>query len=232
MNFLELVNRGRTEGGVSGPALVSLGGTLSRQAEDMKNRINEGWMELQRRHAQWDFMRKAFSFDTTIAQQTYTPTGTPPVGAGLADFKNWKRDTFRIWTTSIGPADEQILGFLDYPTFRNLYQYASMRTTYQRPAVYTIAPNKDILLGAAPNAVFTVSGEYFKKPEPMVAETDEPGLLPDDYHMLIVWFALMNHGEFEAAPEVIRRAERNKARMVAELEADQLPGVTFGAPLA
>lgn len=232
MNFLQLVNRVRLESGASGPQLISVGGTLSFENMRFKANVNEAWMDVQRLNPYWKFMQREFAKPTIAGQQAYTPTDVAPVGWGITDFKNWKRDTFRLYTTSVGTSDEQILGFLDYETFRNLYVFGNMRTTQQRPAVFTVAPNKSILFGAVPNAVFTCVGEYFAKPTEMVADTDLPGLLPDDFHMLIVWRAMLNYGEFEAAPEVLRRAQRNILNLQSRLEIDQGQELVFGPPLA
>lgn len=232
MTFLELVNRARLEGDTSGADLTTLGGTLSRESTRFKTWVAEAWNEVQTLHDDWGWMRKSFSFDTVASVATYTPTGGAGVGAGLSDFANWKRDTFRLYTTSIGQNDEQILPFQDYETFRNLYQYATMRTTDQRPAVFTIDPNKNLIFGARPNAVFTCVGDYYAKPTQLVADTDTLTLLPERFHMLVVWRALLNYGEFEAAAEVMRRAERNLLRLQSALEAEYLPQMGFGPPLA
>jgi hypothetical protein len=50
--------------------------------------------------------------------------------------------------------------------------------------------------------------------------------------MLIVWKALESYALHESAQEVLTRALREGTRLMSRLEADQLPEITYGPPLA
>ena len=61
------------------------------------------------------FLRGNFNFNTVAQQQTYTDSD-----AGISsDFGNWKNDSFRCSKDS-NFVDEQLMAYMDYPTFRNL----------------------------------------------------------------------------------------------------------------
>lgn len=228
MNFLELVNRTRVECGVSGPALATVQ-NLSGEAARIANWVNAAWVDVQTTKEDWQWMRTGFEFNTTAQQQIYTPT---QAGVG-STFANWKRDSFRCSSVGQNYGDEQLLNYMEYTTFRNLYQYANMRTTYSRPVVVTIAPGSDKSLGfgAIPDQAYVISGEYYKKPTELSADIDEPSL-PNRFHMMIVYRAMMFYAGYEAAPEVYSRGETEFKRLMNRLDIDQLPTTVSGPPLA
>lgn len=229
MTFLELVNRARRESGVSGAALSSVATDSALTAEGLRFKywVIEAWREIQTQHADWNWMRKPVSFNTTAGVNTYAPAA-----CNVTDLGDWKRNSFRAYTTSMGYGDEQILPFMEYETFRNVYLYGNMRTTQSRPVSFTINPaDKSLILGAVPNDDYTVVGEYFKKPVDLSADSDTPEL-PDRYHMFIVYKAMSSYAFYESAPEVLERAQRGEKKMLTLLEFDQMPVLTSGPPLA
>lgn len=233
MSWLQLVNRVRHEAGASGADLTSLGGTLSAENTRIKEWCNEAWIDIQRLHAQWQFMLSDFSFTTTIGLGVYTAaTLSTPITA----FKNWKLDTFRAYNTAAGFPDEQLLPYLPFASFRNMYLFGDMRTTQTRPTFYSVDQSKALRLGPLPDAIYTVNGQYWRLPEGFAADTDTPqGTAPaftEDYHMLIVWKALESYALFESAQEVLTRALREGTKVLSRLQIDQLPTMGYGAPLA
>lgn len=226
MNFLELVNRTRVECGVSGPTLTTLS-NLTGESARIKDWVNEAWMDIQRAKEDWFFMRQPLQFNTVAQQRFYTPAQ-----AGVSSFSNWKRDSFRASTVGSNYGDEQLLNYMDFLIYRNLYWYANMRNTYQRPVVVTIDPQKNLGFGAAPDQAYVIVGEYYTNPELMVDDTDTPGLLPDRFHMAIVYRAMIYYAGYESAPEVFSRGQSEFNRIMARIDIDQLPTMISGAPLA
>lgn len=230
MTFLELVNAARRECGANNgnSPLLSLGGVLSYENTRFKSWVNEAWREIQRKHRQWGFMERDFSFNTTVGVQQYTAA---TLSTPIASFANWKRDSFRIYVTATGFSDEQILGLEDLQVFRNLYVFGTNRTLQQRPVLFAIDTQKRILLGPVPDLVYTVVGQYYKAADDLVADGEEPAF-EDEFHDLIVYKVMQKYGMYEAASEVLARGETEGGRLMAQLEADFLPKITFGPTLA
>lgn len=231
MNFLALVNRTRSECGVSAIALTTLTGLAAEDAR-VKAWVAEAWHDIQLHKPDWNWMRKAFSFTTLVS--TYNPTLTQTSTTDLAD---WKRDSFRCYTTATGFPDEMIMPFMEYDTFRNVYLFGAMRSqTPTRPAVFSIAPNKTLMLGPIPAAGYTVNGEYYRTLTDLTADADDPAAAGNDFdarwHMLIVYYAMKSYAAYEAAPEVQARADKEEKRLMQRLALDMLPTITFGPPLA
>ena len=225
MNLLQLVNQTRVECGVSGPTLSTAQGQVGESGR-MVSWVQQAWIDLQTSKEDWLFLRKPFNFNTTGAQWQYTATD-----AGLSDFGNWKRDSFRCSSVGQDYKDEQLMNFMEWTTFRNLYRYANMRNTTARPVVISITPEKDMAFGSTPDQAYVIDAEYYTQPVSLSADTDTPGL-PDRFHMAIVYRAMMYYAGYEAAPEVLSRGDFEYRRLYSRMEIDQLPTLVSGPPLA
>lgn len=226
MNYLQLVNRARTECGVSGGDLVTTSGQTGEAAR-FTGWINSAYVDIQSSKEDWEWMRSDVTFNLVAEQYSYTPT---EAGIGTT-FANWKRNSFRCSTSGNNYGDEQLLNFMDWTTFRDLYQYGNMRTTYSRPVVLSVKPNKDLAFGPSPDQAYVINAEYYTKPVEFSSDSDEPAL-PDRFHMLVVYRAMMFYGGYEAAPEVYQRGEFEFKRLMDRLTLDQLPTTVSGPPLA
>lgn len=225
MNLLQLVNQTRVECGVSGPALTTAQSQTGESGRIVAW-VVQAWTDIQTSKEDWLFMRKSFDFNTTANVWEYSAAD-----AGLTDFGNWKRDSFRASTYGQDFKDEQLLNYMEWTTFRNLYRYANMRNTKARPVVVSIMPNKDLAFGSIPDNVYVIDGEYYTQPVVLSADADTP-LLPARFHMAIVYRAMMYYAGYEAAPEVMTRGEFEYRRLYMRMEIDQLPTLISGPPLA
>jgi hypothetical protein len=230
MNFLALCQRLRQECGISGsgPAtVVSQTGNLKR----IVDWTNTAWMDIQTTHQDWDWMRTSASFTTVTSQATYAlGTGTGQVGVSTATFGKWARDTFRNYVTSVGTRSEVFMDYIHYDTWRDSYMYGALRNTTTRPLQMTIAPDKSVCLGPPPIAGYTITGDYFTAPYEMSADADIPSL-PTQFHMAIIYRAMMAYGAYESAPEVYQRGELEFGKLMRRMTADRVPESTWGGAL-
>ena len=217
MNYLQLVARLKRKCRVTGAAPASIENATSEEVNRLKDWINEAWMDIQETRQDWDWMRGSCSFATVAGQAIYTPTE-----AGVTDFGIWTRDTWRIYTTSAGMPSEQFLIYRSYESWRNLYQFGSMRTSQTQPVDLTITPDKSIGIGPIPTAGYTVIGDYFKLPTELSLNADTPAM-PSRFHMLIVYRAMMFYGVSEAAPKVYEEGKTEFNRMMSRVTENNLP---------
>lgn len=230
MNYLQLINRARVECGVSGASTPLTEVTaLTGESYRIASWVNSAWVDIQTAKEDWQWMRDTVEFTLTTQQQFYTPT---EAGVG-STFANWKRDSWRASSVGQDYKDEQLLNYMDYTTFRNLYMYANMRNTYARPVVVTVDPDKRLGFGTKPDQPYVISGEYYVQPTEFSASTDAPpSVFPTRFHMMIVYRAMMFYGGYESAPEVYQRGEFEFKRLMNRLDIDQLPTLVSGPPLA
>lgn len=130
--------------------------------------------------------------------------------------------------TSAGVGNEIWLQQYEYNSFRDYYLLGARKITYSRPIAISISPSKDLVLGLAPDQVYTVSGEYYKTPQVFTADADIPEM-PARFHMAIVHKALIKYGMYEAASEVIQEHAALYGTFINKLEADQAPQITVGS---
>lgn len=230
MNFLQLINRTRVECGVSGAATpLTTAQGLTGESARIANWVASAWTDIQASREDWQWMRAPLQFNLVAQQQTYTPAQ-----AGVAaTFGNWKRDSFRCSSVGQNYQDEQLMNFMEFTTFRNLYQYGTMRTTYARPVVVSIVPgvDKSLAFGTIPDQAYVITGEYYTQPVTLSLDADTPAF-PDRFHLGIVYRAMMFYGGYESAPEVYQRGETEFKRVMNRLNIDQLPTLVSGPPLA
>lgn len=231
LTFLQLVNRVRRECGVSGGELLTLQSGLTIEQTRFKDWVNDAWNDLQVMREDWLWMRAQFSFETGAGVQNYSLSDI-----GATDLGDWQRGSFRCYTTSVGPADEQILPFMEYQTWRNVYLYGTMRTTQTRPVVLTVMPDRTLSTGPVPDGVYTILGEYTRAPVALAADSDAPSTsanpLPERFQMIVVYRAMKAFATFAVAPEIYDRAMREERRLMQQLLSYGVPTITSGPPLA
>lgn len=224
MTYLQIVQRFCRESGLANTISAVTG--QSGEALRMCEWANSAWMDIQGYHQDWGWLRTSTSFVCVDGQASYTPAQ-----AGTTNFGMWVRDSFRNYPTATGTDAEIRMEFMDYEMWRDLYQFGSNRTATSQPKYFTILPaNKAIGLGPVPTADYTVTADYFTLPTELEASSDTPSL-PTQYHMAIVYRAMMMYGAYEAAPEVYQRGELEFKRLLRRLENDYMPEVTLGGPL-
>lgn len=226
-SFIDIVNRARSECGVTGNPLTTLSGVTGESLR-FKNWVAEAYMEIQRKHTDWEWLRESFSITTVDAQQVYTLANI-----GISEtFGKWKPDTFRIYTTALGYSTETFMYPTAYESFRDTWQFGANRAVKNRPTTFAVFPNKSLGLGPAPDATgYTVVGDYYTQPVEMADDDDVPAF-PSKFHMLLVYEAMKHYAWYESAAEVYQRGDVKAGALMSELEFDQLPSVIIGGAMA
>lgn len=224
MNFLQLVARLSQEAQISGEGPST---TIGQTGENrnLVNWTNSAWEEIQMMQPDWLWMRGFFNFTTTENQASYTT-----VQAGIASrFSSWVKASMRVYETSIGEDNSTELPFLDYPTYRSYYLTNTQAPG--RPVIHSVAPNRDLYLGPKPNGTgYTIKGEYNKSIQSLSADADEPEM-PSEYHMMIVYLALMKYARAEVAGEIYTDAQAEFRKFKNRLMLNQLAPVTMAGSL-
>ena len=228
MTFLQLVQRLHSEAARQGSApttVISQSGFTQR----LINWILTAYEDVQSEHESWHFRRSDFSWTTTASTQNYTSAEHL-----ITDLAAWRIDTdhnnlsgVRLYSSV---ADEQDLIYFPWDDYRATYKYGSFRTQSGRPTIFSIKPDLSMDLWPIPDATYTVNGEYYMDMQTMALDASVP-ILPD-YHMIIVWKALMYYGAFEGAPDVYAHGQNEYQKLLSKLEINQLDRASWGYPLA
>jgi len=225
MNRLQLCQELIDDCGITGAMTTTIGQT--GEFATVVRMIDEAYEDVQNEHSRWEFLKFTFTFSTVAAAQTYTPAAAGV--SDLAEWKTWGDDTFRVYTGA--GTNEIYLHFVPWDLFRQTYLFSGNRTTTGLPVLYTVRPDQSLMFWPIPNAIFTVEGEYWKRPQVMAANVDEP-LFPARFHRIIKAKARMAYGANESSSEDFSKGELDYKKLFSKLRRDQLPAISIGATLA
>ena len=229
MTFLQLSSRLRQEVGGSGTGPTAVTGQTGeyRRIVDWIASADE---DIQRMHNEWRFMRSGFTVNTVTSDGSYlfgdctdTTSSTP-----ITNFRDWCKDSLKIYLTSSGVGTETPLYFIEYQDWYDIYNTGTQ--TDGQPICFTIGNDLSIKLGPKPNDVYTLTGEYQKSAVQMTANSDIPAY-PSEYHMIAVYRAMMKYGRYTGATEVYQDGKNEYKAMLKEMRRTQLPRTKLGQPL-
>lgn len=213
----------------SQPAAVT--GQVGRNAKIVAW-IRDAWVDIQNEHASWRFRRKDFTSALIVSTGEYTQASF-----GLTDVALWpsgrgaQGDAFTIYNPSTGVSDETPLYFIDWESFKRRYRRGTQ--TDDRPQFWSVDYEGNLCIGPAPDIAYTFKGEYVRTAQELSANADEP-ICPDDFHMIIVWYALLRlMGADEAPADARAHAAIQYDLLSRAMAASELPEVTTaGSSLA
>jgi len=243
MNFLALCQQTCVESGVASsvaiqtalPTVVGATGSLGR----IVGWVSDAWNDLQCDHDDWDWMLSSVllgggvAFQTVAGQAPYPlGTGAGTVGVAVDSFGKWDRETPRCYPTASGFTGEIFLDEVSFDEWRDGMMLGAMRNVQTRPVAFAVGPDQSLCLGPPPNALYTITADYFMAPQALAADTDVPLGLPTRFQHLIIYTAMKKAAGYESAPELYQRASEEYAPMYAQLMAVRAKRMTFGGALA
>lgn len=226
MNYLALCQRFYRESGESFSKPDTVDGATGYDAL-VTGWINQTWLDIQkdrRARGRWKWAWREWSMTIGPSSRDYvlpTPTGAKVPIAVIAP------DSLTIEPQG-APGQVQPLRAQDWFDMRR--ETRVVKTG--RPARFAELENGKLRFDRLPDANYTVRGEGWLGPWLLTKNTDEPDM-PGEYHMLIVYQALLDYGRWESAGEQYRAAEVAAARLWRQLLQQQAQPVRVGRrPLA
>lgn len=236
MTYLELCRALRRECGVSGTsttpsAVTSQTGEMLR----LVNWIKDAWIEIQGRHSDWRWMRRAFTVNTVLGDGVYTYGDCTDVDAAapITRFGQWWAHDielpFTTYLQSTGVGGERDLPYIDWAQFRYMYRRGTQNNNV--PSYVSVDPGDQLVIGPKPDGVYVVNGDYQRSAQILAVDDDTPEI-PTQYHMLIVYEAMKKYAGYEAAAEVYDRGNEQATKLMRQLEANQKTQIRLAPPLA
>lgn len=223
MNFLQLAQRVYTEGGISG----QIASTQNQTGEALRvvQWVASAYLEiLNDQGLVWNFLRKEVSVQLTIGEGTYSFDDL-----NLSQAVQWDIHSMRV-SVNADASDETFLMGMRYPEFRDYWLFSSRREVISRPLNVAVDIETKLRIAPIPDQPYWLRAQVQVMPTPLTADEDVP-ILPARYEMAIVWRALRHYGMFEAAPEVVARADIAYKEVMQQLWMDQSPEVIVGSPI-
>lgn len=215
MNFLQLVQRLHSESLRSTAQPTDVTDTSARPKR-LADWIADAWREIQS-DRDWRWMRTTLDVALTVGLQTYDATSN----FSATRFGRWRPEDSDYQPVLYRASQPNALWFLSYwqlDQFRQEFIYRTWGQTL--PIAWTWDENNQLLIGPAPSEAFKLRIEYWKEPSELAANDDTPDM-PNRFHMLLVWRALRELAEADAAPELLTKSRDNYDPMLRRLLRDQ-----------
>lgn len=227
------------ECGVAGGASASPNPTaVTGQVGELKrvvNYVEQAWTEIQNRHPNWRWMRRAFTVTTSSGDDSYAFGDVTDVDASavIDRFAHWRvtapDDPPKSYLSSAGVATEQWLNWASWDWFKRIYRIGTQNNS--EPAHIAIDPQNNLVLGPKPNGAYVITGDFQRGAQILAANGDTPDM-PARYHDLIMYTAMKKYALFHGAPELLEAAKEGIRVYTPQLEKDQLPEIFLGQPMA
>lgn len=207
MTFLSSVQQFYREMGYSGAVPSTVVGQTSqkRKAVDW---VAEAAYLIDSRWFDWDYMWAQHSVATAPGTANYSAP---------SDLGTWDTESFYL---NYSANTHQHLDYIPYKQWRKEYRQGTK--TNALPDMFTVLPDKTVTLEAPPDAVYTLTADYWKEPTKMTADADTPAM-PDKFERIIVVRAKVLHAEHFGDQGLMQVALGEYAELLDRLEADQLP---------
>lgn len=198
--FLELVQDLHREVGAAGVAPSSVT-SQTGEALRLVNWIKKADQLIQELWVDWKFLWSEFSDDTVASTATL---------AAPADLNFWDFETFKI--------DGDPLEVVEYHDIRG----ETLDTSEGQPARVIVMPDHSLKFEPVPDAVYTITADYWKTPTLLAANSDVSAI-PESYHLAILGRAMILYANYENAPEIKTQGEELYIEQLARLENHELP---------
>lgn len=234
--FLQLAQKLRREVGIAGVGPDAVTNQIG-QLLDVVEWTRDSWVDIQNlNQGEWQWLRRTFTLQTTINVDTYEfgdATDDDATGP-ITRFKRWRFEDYedppKIYPTAGGIRAQRWLIYLPWAHFKLIYKIGSNNLNSGPPAHITVDPQKKLVIGPQPNAIYTLTGDFYRSAQRLDADGDVPEC-DEDFHDGIVYFAMQKYGYKKLAPYQVTRGANEWMRVKRGLEADQLPGMTLAGPM-
>lgn len=225
MTFLELVQElARQSGTLAGGTTLSSVASVTGRADKLVTWIKNAWEDIQNQRSDWLWMNDTFSGSVLLNTLRYTPTALSQTRVrkwSIDDASGWQPLT--LYDPALGQTDEGPLHFIPWSLWRTKYDRGSHDAS--RPVEYSISPAGELCVGPKPDQTYTVRGEYWKSPQTLSANSDEPEC-PSHLHKIIVWRAMMLMANGDESMATYQFARPEYLRLFSVMCSEQLPAMS------
>ena len=166
----------------------------------------------------WNFRRKTDFSGTTASGSNVVTIATPSDSTTISSY-----DKQSFWINKTAATAKQ-LPFLEYRDWYDNYNVGVQ--TNDEPEFLVEQPDGSLVVWPTADATYTITGNYFLTAVDFSASggASEYSVIPDDFHRLIVLWALIIYSKRESAPEYADGSAWERDFLLERLIANQAPG--------
>lgn len=214
MNLLQIVNTLKVESGRSGGPIASVVDATGSDAR-LVSWARNAWTRLQNDRT-WKWMRQVGTGTIVDGQASYTPATFSAAG-----LRGWVVNDDAYQPSIVPAAQTQPVAFLRQISFQMARQLF-LRTPHMpaAPQYWAEADDRSLVICPTPLGDWDLTIDYWAGNTSLTNDTDEPNM-PSEFHMILVWMALMDVGSYDNAPDVYARAREHYLEMWGPLKDSQ-----------
>ena len=247
MTYLELAQQTLLHSDTGSPDRLPTLSDVSTYQSQIVSLVADAWRLVQNKHERWTWRQAEFEAELRAGTDTYNWNDLHQTGSTVSEplFSIPRDPGFRDWhirapgdiegpewyLTAPAGANRQIstliaIDFEESRRRRIIFDETS------RPTLVAITPQRELVLHATPDDGYILRGRYVIGAQTMTSENHVPFGLPEEYHDVIVWRAvMMAHGNDEAS-ESYAWAHGLYKEKIESMERIFLPDFTVGGALA
>lgn len=194
MNRKQLAQRVNQEIGGDGTVPTDTT-TATGEALRYVNWVDQAWVDIQSSQDYWLWMigTATTASAITVGVSSITLAGASSDYDNLIPYLSCGQPYILMFETALGSSDSKELWILSDQEFAGYNDNPSMQVQNSRPQYAAIAPDGTLKLWPPANTTYSINYRYKKDYQPLIADATTP-LMPDKFHMLIVWLALSYYG--------------------------------------
>ena len=242
MTYLELCQSTLSTADTGSPANLRTLNDASEYQSQVTGFVTEAWRNIQTLHEGWEWRQKEF---TAVLRPGVAVYAWNEIRLDDGSHSIPLEDGFRKWL-SRAPGDtdgpdwlmtdpvgaRQSIGELLPIPFETMRARRLLLSSNGRPTSFAIAHDKRLIFHATPDVEYVVHGMYVDGVQLFSSENQTPRGLPDEYHDVIKWKAVMMLHGYDEANESYAFAQTQYQELLNSLERIYLPGVTTAGALA
>lgn len=210
----------------SGPTtLVDASNDVLRLADA----ISDTWLSLQLEPRNWKWMRGSAVGPAAAASNVNTGESL-----GIDRFGRFRPGSRWYTVRAFEPDNAQSVWSLRWVKEHDIFvrQFMDSAVMPGPPQCWTISPAGELLIGPQPDRAYQLKADFVRAPTLLEDDADEPDM-PVDFHMLLVWRALIHAGKNSVSAERVSNGMDRMAELWEPLLAQQAEQITFdNEPLA
>ncbi|MEO0504440.1 MAG: hypothetical protein AAFZ14_14020 [Pseudomonadota bacterium] len=233
--FLQLCQDvSRESGTIPGVAPSTTVGNTDRLAK-IVSWTSQAYTRIQTARNDWRWLNREGELTLLANTRRTTKASLAEDGVPASRFATWLYDpeqgegSWSAYETSQGVANERPLRFEHWHFF---YRYRLRGPEDTNPPVRFSIDNQDrVVVDPVPTTEWTMRCRFKAGPQTLAADDDVPEM-PEQFHQMIVWRALMFLANFDEATTQLPEWKGNYEALYGKIVQQQTPPVYLGEPMA
>lgn len=238
MNFLDLCQKAITwsDTGHAGQITEtnqSIAPVFQSQVIDF---VREAWREIQQERP-WGWMIEPVSFYSVEDKEEYAWNEALDEDGNrvIESFTDWYWKSDEPWYVDRNnegtEVSENYLTCVRWQRFRNVYIHG-LRSQKGIPQLFSISHKNNVWLHPKPKGAYKITGQYHRGAQELSENGDTPYGIPEQYHPIIAWKAVMKLHEIDEKYGAMQVAERRYKQYWYNLAKIYLDPIRFARPIA